>query len=102
MEKLKELRKKRGLSQKDLAIALNISRESISKYEKGEQEASYSTLRRLSKYFGVSIDYLLDNDYKNQSVSDIKNSIRNLERSELINLMEKQIDLLTLVEKKET
>lgn len=99
MDKLRELRKKKGISQQDLANDLNISRESISKYENGEQEASYDTLRRLSKYFNVSIDYLLNNNVNDCNISEIKSSLRNLNRSELISLMEKQIDLLTLVEK---
>lgn len=59
MYKLKELRKNKKISQQELADKLNISRESISKYEKGEQEASYATLKKISNFFNVSIDYLL-------------------------------------------
>lgn len=60
MYRLKELRKLKKLSQQELADSLNISRESICKYEKGDQEASYQTLKRIAKFFNVSIDYLLD------------------------------------------
>ena len=57
--RLKELRKKRGISQLKLAMDLNMNQNSISRYETGEREADYATLIRFADYFGVSIDYLL-------------------------------------------
>ena len=58
--RLKELRKKRGISQLKLAMDLNMNQNSISRYETGEREADYSTLILLANYFDVSIDYLLE------------------------------------------
>lgn len=58
--RLKELRKKRGMSQLRLAIELEMNQNSISRYESGEREADYRTLIRLADYFNVSIDYLLE------------------------------------------
>lgn len=58
--RLKELRKKRGISQLRLAIELEMNQNSISRYESGEREADYRTLIRLADYFNVSIDYLLE------------------------------------------
>ena len=58
--RLKELRKSRNISQVRLAIELNISQNSISRYETGEREADYKTLIALADYFNVSIDYLLE------------------------------------------
>ena len=57
--RLKELREKRGISQVTLASALNLSQNSISRYETGEREADYTTLIAIADYFGVSVDYLL-------------------------------------------
>ena len=57
---MKELRKKRGLSQLQLAMALNLNQNSISRYESGAREADYATLILLADYFHVSIDYLLE------------------------------------------
>ncbi len=65
MEKLKYLRNLNNISQKELAEKLNISRESISKYEKNEQEPSFATLKKIAKYFNVTIDYLLDSSDEN-------------------------------------
>ena len=59
MFRLKELRKKRNISQVKLAIDLNMNQNSISRYETGEREADYETLIALADYFNVSIDYLL-------------------------------------------
>lgn len=58
-EKLKRLRKSRGLSQEQLATELNVSRQSISKWELGESKPEIENLITLSEYFNVSIDELL-------------------------------------------
>lgn len=58
--RLKEIRKNRGITQLKLAMDLNISQNTISRYETGEREADYATLIRLADYFNVSIDYLLE------------------------------------------
>ena len=57
--RLKELRKKRKISQLKLAIDLNMNQNSISRYENLEREADYDTLIRFADYFNVSLDYLL-------------------------------------------
>lgn len=59
MFRLKELRKKKGISQLKLAMDLYMNQNSISRYENEEREADYSTLIRFADYFDVSIDYLL-------------------------------------------
>lgn len=59
MFRLKELRLKRGISQVRLAMDLNLTQNSISRYETGEREADYDTLIVIADYFGVSVDYLL-------------------------------------------
>lgn len=58
--RLKELRKKRNLTQLRLALELNMSQNSISRYETGEREADYATLICFADFFDVSIDYLLE------------------------------------------
>lgn len=57
--RLKELRKKHGISQLKLALDLNMNQNSISRYENMEREADYETLIRFADYFEVSVDYLL-------------------------------------------
>ena len=57
--RLKEVRKKRNISQLKLALDLNMNQNTISRYENLEREADYETLVRFADYFNVSLDYLL-------------------------------------------
>ena len=57
--RLKELRKKRHISQVKLAMDLNMNQNTISRYENGVREADYKTLIAFADYFQVPIDYLL-------------------------------------------
>lgn len=59
MFRLKELRTIRKITQVKLAMDLNLSQHSISRYETGEREADYDTLVAIADYFNVSVDYLL-------------------------------------------
>ena len=56
---LKNIRKKRNLNQQKVAMDLNISREALSYYENGKREPSLELLIQMSKYFNVSINYLI-------------------------------------------
>ena len=58
--RLKELRKKHGITQQRLAFELNMNQNTVSRYETGEREADYRTLILLADYFHVSVDYLLE------------------------------------------
>jgi transcriptional regulator with XRE-family HTH domain len=62
MMRLKELRMKKGVRQKEVAVAIGCSANNYARYERGEREPDITMLKLLSKYFGVSIDYMLYND----------------------------------------
>ena len=62
MKGLRQIRKSRNLNQQKVAMDLNISREALSHYENGHREPSLEMLNRLSKYFNVSIDYLINGE----------------------------------------
>ena len=57
--RLKELRKKKKITQLKLALDLNMNQNSVSRYENGEREADYASLIAFADYFDVSIDYIL-------------------------------------------
>ena len=57
--KLRSLREERKYSQQKIAIDLQISQASISKYEVGSAEPDIRTIIELAEYFNVSTDYLL-------------------------------------------
>ena len=69
-EKLQELRKKRGLTQEELAKTLHVSRTAISKWESGRGIPSIESLRAISVFFSVSLDVLLSSDKLLSIVSD--------------------------------
>ena len=62
MKGLKLARKERNLNQLKVAMDLNISREALSHYENGKREPSIDMLNKMSKYFNVSIDYLINGE----------------------------------------
>ena len=62
-EKILELRKGMGLSQEELAEKLNVSRQTVSRWEVGSALPDAENLRLLSGLFGVTADYLLNDDY---------------------------------------
>ena len=57
---LKIIRTNKNYSQLKVALDLNISREAISYYENGKRNPDLQTLRNLSSYFNVSIDFLVN------------------------------------------
>ena len=58
-DRLKQLRKEKGVSQKDVANAIGVSVSAYSNYEQGLREPSNQILINLCKYYDVSADYLL-------------------------------------------
>ena len=61
-EKLKEIRKRFGLTQEKLSGLIHVSRQAITKWENDEGLPDITNLQELSKIFGITIDYLLDKD----------------------------------------
>ena len=57
--RLKELRKKKGISQLRLATELNTTQNTISRYETGEREPGIDELIKIADYFNGSVDYLI-------------------------------------------
>ena len=57
--KIKELRKEKKLTQKELAEKLKIGQASISEWEKDLYEPTASAIKSLALFFNVSADYLL-------------------------------------------
>lgn len=61
-EKLQELRKRKGLTQEELADALHVSRTAVSKWESGRGLPNIDSLKDISKHFSVSLDELLSGE----------------------------------------
>ena len=61
-EKLQELRRKKGLTQEELASHLYVSRTAVSKWESGRGYPNMDSLRAIAKFYSVTLDELLSSD----------------------------------------
>lgn len=87
-EKILEQRKRKGITQQELADALNISRSTLAGYEAENKKPSYKVLVRMAEYFGVTTDYLLgvtdstENEPESSVTRKFGNRLRELRVSE--------------------
>ena len=58
-KQITNLRKRSGMSQSQLASAINVSPSAIGMYEQGRRIPDLTTLVSISRFFGVSLDYLI-------------------------------------------
>ena len=75
-DKIIELRKKNGWSQEDLAEKLDVSRQSISKWESAQSIPDMNRILKLSEVFGVSTDLLLKDDLE---ITDEEKTVETVE-----------------------
>ena len=66
-DKIIQLRKSNGWSQEDLAEKLNVSRQAISRWEVATAQPDVTNILQLSKLFGVTTDYLLNDEYESDN-----------------------------------
>ena len=74
-DKIALLRKKNGWSQEQLAEQLNISRQSVSKWESGASIPDLDKIIKMSAFFGVSTDYLLKDEIEEIEFADSKDEL---------------------------
>ena len=84
-----ELRKKKKVSQGDVAKALNVTRQAISQYETGDREPRLETWQKLASFFHVSVPYLqgfininIPNDLKFESKQDAIDCIERIMKAQ--------------------
>ena len=58
--RIRAMRNERGLTQQQLADALGVNKQTVCEWEHGRTFPRIDTLRKLAQYFGVTIDYLLE------------------------------------------
>lgn len=69
-ENLKVLRKNKGYSQEQLAVRLNVVRQTVSKWEKGLSVPDAEMLTEIAEVFSVSVNELLGNDIEQETNKD--------------------------------
>lgn len=87
-DNLKMIRKQSQLSQEELGKKINVSKQTISKYEKGIAEPNFHTLVEISKVFNCSLDSLVFGNIKLKSKNP---TLLNLEIEKKMNLFTKEI-----------
>lgn len=85
MERLKELRKIKGVSQSEFAKYMNVAQNTVSRWENGERLMDTDTLIRAADYFDVTADYLLNRNSK-QIAADSRIPLQRKLLSEFYNL----------------
>ncbi len=96
-DKIINLRKKAGMSQEDLAYKLNVSRQSVSKWEGAQSVPDINKIIEMAKVFSVSTDYLLKDeieDVEYQATEEDENESHARKVS-----MEEASEYLAMVEK---
>lgn len=80
--KLKELRKKNGLTQLELSKKLGIGQSTIGMYESNIRKPSYEVIKKIADYFNVTVDYLIsDNDIEDlEDIDDLIEFTRNIKK----------------------
>lgn len=73
-EKITILRKENNLTQEQFAEMLNVSRQSVSKWELGLSFPDTEKLIRISKVFSCSLDYLLKDEIESKDVNQLQES----------------------------
>lgn len=79
-QKLKELRKKQGLTQLELAERLFVSRQAISGWEAGTSRPSTENLQSLSRLFNIPLETLLDDTAEAEPLRRRQRSFRQRSR----------------------
>lgn len=83
-DRIKILRKKKHWTQDELAHLLEVAPSSVGSYERGTRQPTIENLIRMSKYFNVSLDYLLCqtddertlSNYKKEDSKELKDFLR--------------------------
>ncbi len=83
---IKKLRLEKGLSQEYVAKYLGVTQQAYANYERGARQADYSTLEKLSTFFDVSIDYLLDDSLDAEETSHARKMVKKLAEERDINI----------------
>ena len=77
MTRIKELRKKKKVTQQEVAEAIGITRRGFQKWENGESQIKSNNAQQLADYFGVSVGYLLGYSDVRFELEQIEKAIKN-------------------------
>lgn len=85
MNRIKELRQKRNITQIRLSTEIEVSQETISAYENGKAEPRLDNLIKIADFLNTSTDYLLGRIDDDSPLIDLANQVVDKQLNELIN-----------------
>ena len=87
-DKIKEVRQEKGLTQSEVALAINRQKYNVGNWEQGRAEPSTDDLIKLAKLFNVSVDYLLglEDDFGVKQYEEKSVSALTWDKKELLDL----------------
>lgn len=74
-EKFKKLRKSHNMLQSDIAQKINVSTSTVGMWEQGRNQPDNESVKKIANIFGVSTDYLLNNDIKDDKNKELLETI---------------------------
>lgn len=77
MNRIKELRKQKGIGQKELAKSLGVTQQTISLYEKDSREPKLATWEKLANFFQVSLPFIQGYDSEVQQKNELTEKQKN-------------------------
>lgn len=96
MMNLKELRMQKNLTQQQLADILNVKRSTLGMWETGSTTPELSNLRKLSDFFNVSTDYLLNETKSNINLNNSNLSEKTIEIFNKLYLLSENLNFLNI------
>lgn len=94
MNRIRILRKRRGLSQAQVAAQLKVHQTAVSQWETGRTDPDMDSARMLSDFFGVSIDYLLGHDTQRDEIDEVYLNLARAARDRDLKLDDNDIDFI--------
>ena len=96
-KRLKELRKKTGKTQLEVAIDLGIGVDTISKLERGIQGTSIDNVALLSEYYGTTLDYIIHGTEVNsmEKISEMLKGYPEEKSEKLVHILQMIIEMNT-------
>lgn len=85
-DKIRILREKNGLSQQEISKYLGVTQSQYSNYERGVYEPPFEILKKISKFYKVSTDYLLDNTLEKIDIEKFLENLNDLDKEQIIKL----------------
>lgn len=94
MLQLRDLRKQRNITMKQLGDIIGVGESTISQYENGKRQPDYETLHKIANYFDVSIDYLIGNMVDPEEIQLVREKVKELYSENDINVtdLEKKLE----------